>query len=237
MYLPFDQACNEQNSETPVSAATIAASQALTAAADAALADANAAWASVISRNWQSFIDLGPQVAFQLRGPSAVDPSTISGSGVALVSAGNANGSNPAAGGAGGASVAAFPAGRGRRGRKDDFLARFGDSPWATYGGPLPVPGSVRSLLYGGQGRPIPVGPGVYAAGTPDPRFGQSCDGFTAPVGVSMLPVGEPSTYAAGGGSANDAASGVGLGLLALVALAGLGYWATVKENKKGARS
>ena len=236
MYFPSDQACNEQNSETPISAATLAASQALTTAADAALADANAAWASVISRNWQSFVDLGPQVAFQLRGPSPVDPTP--GGPVALVSAGNPDGSNPAAGGAGGASVSAFPAGgRRRRNKNADFLAVFGQSPWASYNGPLTPPGSVRSLLYGGQGRPIPIGPGVYAAGTPDPRFGQSCDGFVSPAGVSMLPVGEPSNYAAGGGGSGDGASGVGLGLLALVALAGLGYWATVKENKKGARA
>ena len=79
MYLPSDEACTAQNSQTPLSPAYLAAATALTAAEDASVVDANTNWMAVISRNWQSFADLGPYVALQLQNIAATSgiPSTL----------------------------------------------------------------------------------------------------------------------------------------------------------------
>jgi hypothetical protein len=177
------------------------------------VADANANWNGVISRIWQSFADLGPGVAFQLinQGPALTgNPASSSVPAVAVVAAGNPNGSNPAAGGSG-------------------FVNQFGQSPIQTFTGPLPAPGSVMSLVYGGSSRSLPVGPGIYAAPTPNPMMGgpRSC---ASPPGVNANTYGVPVAPAS---PLADGSGGV-LAVLGILALAGLGYWADRESRKRG---
>lgn len=253
MYVPLQDACNMQSGETPVSAADIAASQAVSAAADAAVINAQSSWQTAVARDWQSFVDLGPNVALQLRNlaptsdlvasaSTAVSDSTDPSAapvGVSLTSQGNPDGSNPAAGGSGGAAPVPSIFGRRRNPAVQaakQFVQTFGTPPTATYTGPAPAPGSVLSLVYGGSGRSLPVGPGVYAAYTPDQRFGFSTD-CPNPAGVSMIPVGEPSypgALDASSAGSSSGASGVGLALLALLGLAGVAYLADQHDKKRG---
>ena len=263
MYVPAQNACTMQSGETPVSPAQIAAAQTVNAEADAAVIAANSNWQSIVARNWQSFANLGPYVALQLRNlaptsdlvasastavPDSTDTS-VAPVGVSLVAQGNPTGSNPAAGGSGGAvapgpvSIFGQPVGGRRRRRSGNpavdaaqqFVGTFGPPPVMTYTGPSPEPGSVLSMVYGGAGRSLPVGPGVYAAFTPDQRYGYAAN-CPNPSGVSMLPVGEPS-YLGASDAVGSSASGVGISLLALLGLAGAVYLADRSDKKRGKRS
>lgn len=127
MYYPTSDACAMQSGETPLSAAFLAASQAVNDQADLAVVNANGNWQGLIQRTWPSFQGLGPYVALQLRNASPVggslptgqlgpDGLPLSGSGITpvgggpsgnppiagidLIPQGNPDGSNPAAGSA-----------------------------------------------------------------------------------------------------------------------------------------
>lgn len=117
MFISSDQACNfRPNSRYWTTPGQIARCNAAETAMSNAIVNANTGWVGLIQRNWRSFADQGPEVAFQLRndGPNQVDgggvafgvpspstsvPDSDSGPGVDLIAQGNPVGSNPAAGG------------------------------------------------------------------------------------------------------------------------------------------
>jgi len=274
MYLSSDEACSvTPNSQTPDSPADIAAAEAASTVIDQTFIAANQTWLNLLTRNWQSFADLGPYVAYQARNaapplnaaslmtgvvlsdPSGGDGNPVSTpavsvsspppAGVALVSQGNATGTNPAAGGSGRRKMYKHTGKMKPAAQQNDdaaFVAAFGPSPdqISVFSGPLPTQGTVRSLTIGGANRPLAVGPGAYPAPMPDPRFGYSTT-CPDPTGVAMLPWGEPLAWGSSGGSGTGGGSagtsGIGLALAAILGLAAVAYLSEHHETRKRRRA
>lgn len=219
MFVSADNECaGLPNSQDPASSAAVASSSASAQAYyDQMLQNANSDWLSLLSRSWQSYASLGPQVGIQLlNGQPKINAVSLA-TGVIIsdpvgTTETGTTGGNPATGPNGGLT-------------SDDiaFSKYFGNKPrFKTYTGKLPSPGSSMSLVMGGQNRNLPVGPGRYPASTPDQRFGYGQQCGASPTGVV--------TDAASSVSPVAGTSGVVLAVLGLLALAGLGY---AVEHKK----
>ncbi len=245
MYIPSSEACNVQNSASPIPAAKILADAAEIAGQDAALNKANRAWASVIGRDWQGFQELGPQVAVQLRNNTSIPGGGVPGvrspagnilaTGVRIV---DHPSGNPAASNSGsGAATIVAGISDGTQTTKSDaqFVQRFGISPTGP-AKPRGADGTVEYLRYGGSSSPLAVGAGRTQARTPDPRRGYAPPSGSCSAGTPAhaLPVGEPDYWA---GVPVDAlpgtsTSGAGLAIAAVLVLAGLAY--LIDDSKKG---
>lgn len=254
MFVSSDQQCaGLPNSTDPASSAAVAAETAAnTSLVDQVLAKANNQWLSLLSRSWQSYASFGPQIGIQLLNGQPSINAASQAKGIIVTGPGgstpvNSNStlsaSPSASGGSAGGPGSEFgedwgfgpvdssPSGSQQRGSvtqpaltPDDiaFARYFGTTPrFQTYTGPLPPHGTARALTMGGQNRALPVGPGRYPAATPERRFG------TAPQCMSV-PASIASSIASGDGSMTM------LGIIGLVALAGLGYVANKMEKKHG---
>lgn len=244
MYIPAAQACNVQNSASPISAAKIAADAAETARQDAALNRANRSWASVIGRDWQSFQEMGPQVAVQLRNNTAIPGGGVPG---VRTPAGNITtaarvvdhpSGNPAASnsGSGAAAIVTGIADGTTTTRSDaQFVQQFGVSPTGP-AKPRGEDGSVAYLRYGGSSSPLAVGAGRTQARTPDPRRGYAPPSGSCATGTPAhaLSVGEPDYWAGVPVDSLAPASGAGLAIAAVLGLAALALLFDGDDSKKG---
>lgn len=219
MFVSADEECSGMpNSQDPASSAAVAAAAtAANAYYDQMFSSANADWLGLMSRSWKNYASFGPNVALQLlNGQPAINAASLA-TGV-IMSDPSTDGSGSGTGTAGGGSTAAAAV------TPDDiaFAKYFGSTPrFKTYTGLLPKVGSSMSLVMGGQNRALPVGGGRYPAATPLQAYGNplSC---ASPTGV----------LAAGAASVLGGNSGVVFGVLGLLALAGLGYWAEHSKTK-----
>jgi len=250
MYIPAAQACNVQNSASPIPAGKLLADAAEIAGQDAALNRANRAWASVIGRDWQGFQDLGPQVALQLRNNRAVPGGGVPGIRTAAGDistaarvvdhpSGNPAASNSAISNSTGAAAVVAAIADGTQTTKSDaqFVQRFGVSPTGV-AKPRGKDGTVAYLRYGGSSSPLAVGDGRTPARTPDPRLGYAPPSGSCATGTPahMLPVGEPDYWAGVPvDSLAPSSSGAGIAIAAVLVLAGLAY--LMDDSSKKGRS
>jgi len=234
MFVSADQECSGLPNSTDAgsSAAVAANSAAAISLYDQMFGRANTDWLSLLSRSWQSYASFGPQVGIQLlngqptinaesiaTGVIVSDPSEGTQSG--RTASGSPGSSGPGSGPGSGGSRA----GSGPTPDEMAFVRYFGAKPeFQTYTGPLPKAGSSMSLVMGGQNRALPVGPGRYAASTPDQRYGYSSR-CVSPAGVVTDSAALPGPASTAGGI---------LAVLGVLALAGLGYWADHESRKRG---
>ncbi len=100
MYLPSSEQCNAPNGQTPIDPASYAASNVGFQAQTQALAKANSQWQGVLRRDWRSFSDLGPQVAFQVMNApvGSLAPAVFNNATPANTAGGGASGSGTGSG-------------------------------------------------------------------------------------------------------------------------------------------
>lgn len=247
MYVSSDEQCSFQPSNPPISTTptAIAAQQAANNALTQQIGTAASAWQGLLNRQWQSFADLGPNVAYQLRSgnpdtvpaaaitsaPAAVvapsSPSAPVGVTVVPTSAGVAN--SPAA-----ASTSSIPT----TGNGPQILKYFNYQPMYKMSPSVGKPGTVRSLTMGGASQQLSSGGGVNLPPTPNPASGAYGGSCPQPTGVAMTPWGEPQyPQATSGGSASSGPSGIALALIALLGLGFAGYVMQEDENRRGRRA
>jgi hypothetical protein len=220
MYLPSaTESCNSPTSQNPGSPFISLGDVAALVAQNNAIANCDQAYFGVLNPAWQSFVSLGPQVAYQVLNtpiggqtgvyaqaapPSISSPQSASPAGVQVSSPTNPMGPNPSGGGAapgrGSAAGSGWRVIRGGRNNGADaknvqqFTQVFGPSmnPWPIVSGPVANQGTAPSLSYGG---------GVYnrtpQLGTTPPGMPSAAAGFpqgscSAPNPVQVSISGEP---------------------------------------------
>lgn len=225
----------------------------------------NAAMRGLTDRDWRDFADLGPQVAYQVanaqqNGAAAfgTKPGTQPGYGGRPMysgpGGGGDHGSVPVGVEVGGLNPATGANSKkswvppGRRGNggsagnieneKAAFVQAFGGdlTPWQTYTGPLPAPGSSMSLTYGGSPSNRSVGFGSQPVIAPDAAAGYYRASCPNPIGVNAIPLGE-SDYAGASTVTSTASSGVSNGAMwaiaAVLGLAALSFMTEKHDERK----
>lgn len=137
----------------------------------------------------------------------------------------------------GGMPMFSGPGGGNIENEKAAFVQAFGGdlTPWKTYTGPLPAPGSSMSLTYGGSPSNRSVGFGSQPVLSPDAAAGYYRANCPNPIGVNAIPLGE-SDYA-GASTATSASSGVSNGAMwaigAVLGLAALSFMTEKHDERK----
>lgn len=234
MYVPADQACSGPTGKTPPSPQSVARDRAARARIQEQVVKSNRAVKGLVDRNWQDFVTLGPQVAWQVLNqpaPAYEVTGTESANPVGVeVGDGHSRAWVPPQRTNSGPSAAVIADG-------EEFVRAFGgdvNPGWSVYTGPLPATGSAGSMVYGGSPSNRTATPSTRPARTPNAAAGYFRSTCPMPEGVDSLPLGEPD-YGTLAATATETSNSNGalLVIAAVLGLAGLAFLTEHREERK----